>query len=163
MYSKTVIIPLFKPCFSHANKLCSSTRIHSKYRLFIPLILLIALCVPLPILVIFSWIWLTRTFQFSQWVWIGTLYNSTNTSLLLLEMFCLEHLRIGFAFFTDVSHYFRNLIPLKETIKLKWHWNKLIPTLTLCWLSKQSTFLADVFPSLCIRFHRFVIKIDFSV
>lgn len=40
---------------------------------------LLPFSVLLPILVIFSWIWLTRTLLFPRWVWIGTLYNGTNT------------------------------------------------------------------------------------
>lgn len=121
-------------------------------------------CVLLPILVII----------FLEYVWIK-LYSFPDefrlrpyTKALILpyfswKCFAWSNLRIGFAFFTDASHCFRNLISLKGTIKLKWQWNKLIPTLLLCWLSKQSTFLADIFPSLCVRFHLFVMKTDFLV
>lgn len=109
----------------------------------------------------FSLIWLNRTvFQMSL---LWDLVQWYKNFLLFLEMFALEHLRIGFAFFTDASHYFRNLIPLKRTIKLKWHWNKLILTPLLYCLSKQSTFLTDIFPSLSVRVHLFVIKSDFPV
>lgn len=109
----------------------------------------------------FSLTWLNRTvFQMSL---LWDLVQWHKNFLLLLEMFALEHLRIGFAFFTDASHYFRNLILLKRTIKLKWHWNKVVFTLLLYQLSKQSTFLRDIFPSLYVRVHLFVIKSDFAV
>lgn len=158
-YSKTESYPFW--IFVLLIQTSCSTRIFFKYELPILLMFLVLLYVALLISVSFiEYGWLE---QFSRWVWCGTLYNGTKTSLLLLEMFALEHLRIGFSFFTDASHYFRNLIPLKRTIKLKWHWNKLILTLLLYWLSKQSTIFADIFPSLYIRFHLFDIKPDFLV
>lgn len=155
------LIPLFNCHSAHTNKLCCFTRFLSKYELPILLMFLVLLYIAL----LFSISFLEYGFleQFSRWVWCGTSNNGTIISLLLLEMFALEHLRIGFAFFTDASHYFRNLIPLKRTIKLKWHWNKLILTLLLYWLSKQSTFFTGIFPSLYIRFHLFIIKSDFPV
>lgn len=169
MYSIIDIISLFKLYIlliqtSYALLSESSASTGSPF----PWCSLLHFCVPLPILVIFSWIRLTRTLQFSRWVQSRTLCNGNSTSLLVLEMFCLEHLRIRFAFFTDASHYFRNLIPLKGTIRLKLHWNKLIPTLSLCWLSKQYiscthlSFIMYQIPSFCHKNRLLSLTVLFS-